>query len=173
MRCPYCESDDDRVVDSRASDGGEAIRRRRECRRCGHRYTTFERVEDVPLFVVKRSGVSEPFDPEKVVTGVRHASVNRPVDDDDIDALAEAVEIHVRDMGPEVSSHEVGLAVLDHLRRLDEVAYLRFASVYKGFDDAADFERELEELRATGLTTLEKTGDPETPQTPGRAETSG
>lgn len=125
------------------ADEGVAIRRRRECLACGRRFTTFERVEELPLVVVKRSGEREPFDRAKVVAGVRAASKNRPVGDDDMEALAAEVEEHARMGGSEVTTQELGLAVLERLRVLDEVSYVRFASVYKGFDDPGDFEREV------------------------------
>jgi transcriptional repressor NrdR len=134
---------DDKVVDSRQADDGSAIRRRRECLQCGRRFTTFERVEEVPLVVVKRSGEREPFDRLKVVAGLKAACKNRPVDDVTLEALATEVEESLRLDGPEVTSQQIGLTVLDRLRRVDEVAYVRFASVYKGFDDASDFEREV------------------------------
>lgn len=142
MRCPSCAGLDDKVVDSREVEEGLAIRRRRECVRCGYRYTTFERLSRTVLFVIKRSGQREPFDREKVASGVRSACKNRPVDDEAIDALVADVEAGLREGAAEVSSQEVGLAVLDRLRDLDHVAYLRFASVYKGFEDAGDFARE-------------------------------
>ena len=140
---------DDKVVDSRMADGGSATRRRRECLGCGRRYTTFERVEDVHLVVVKRSGHREAFERAKIVDGVRRAVKNRPISEDDIAALALAVEEQVREEGPEVGSDVVGKAVLDQLRVLDPVAYLRFASVYKGFEDLTDFEREVGLLQKT------------------------
>lgn len=143
MRCPSCSSVDDKVVDSRQADDGSAIRRRRECLQCGRRFTTFERVEEVPLVVVKRSGAREPFDRLKVVAGLKAACKNRPVDDVTLEALATEVEESLRLDGPEVTSQHIGLTVLDRLRRVDEVAYVRFASVYKGFDDPSDFEREV------------------------------
>ncbi len=147
VRCPYCQADDDRVVDSRAAEGGAAIRRRRECSDCSHRYTTFERVDEVPLLVTKRSGVTEAFDRTKVVEGIRQAGTGRPaLDDATVERLADEVTERTRAAGPEVSSEVVGLAVLDGLLDLDEVAYLRFASVYKGFDDVGDFEREAQLL---------------------------
>jgi transcriptional repressor NrdR len=133
---------DDRVVDSRAADDGAAIRRRRECLACGRRFTTYERLEEVPFVVVKRSGQREPFDRAKVVAGVVAAAKNRPVASADAAGLAADVEEQLRLVGQEVSSQQVGLAVLDRLRLLDEVTYLRFASVYKGFSGALDFERE-------------------------------
>ena len=142
MRCPGCGSVDDKVVDSRQSDDGTTIRRRRQCLTCARRFTTFERLEEVPLVVVKRSGDRVPFDLAKVVGGVRAASKYRPITDDQVDQLATQVEEAVRLDGPEVSTTTIGLAVLEHLRELDSVTYLRFASVYKGFDDPADFERE-------------------------------
>ncbi len=125
-----------------AEDGG-AIRRRRECVRCGRRFTTYERLEELPLMVIKRSGQSQPFDRAKVVAGVMAAAKNRPVTLKQMDALAVDVEELLRLEGHEVTSETVGRAVLEQLRALDEVAYVRFASVYKGFSDAGDFEREI------------------------------
>jgi transcriptional repressor NrdR len=146
MRCPTCASVDDKVVDSRLADDGAAIRRRRECLACGRRFTTYERLEEIPLLVVKRSGAREPFSRAKVVEGVRAATKNRPVEGEQLEALALAVEESVRLDGPEITSERIGLAVLERLRELDEVAYVRFASVYKGFEDAGDFEREVAQL---------------------------
>ena len=143
MRCPKCHADDTKVIDSRESTDGMAIRRRRACPSCASRFTTYERMEEVPLVVVKSHGARQPFDRTKVIAGVAAASQGRPVSAADVDALADRVEDHARLHGPEVSSAEVGLAVLEELRRLDEVAYVRFASVYKNFDAAADFQREL------------------------------
>ena len=143
VRCPSCSGVDDKVVDSRTADDGAAIRRRRECLACGRRYTTFERVDEAPLVVVKRSGHREQFDRAKVVAGLKAAAKNRPVEPVRLEALAAEVEETLRLDGPEASSQQVGLAVLDRLRVLDEVAYLRFASVYKGFEDIGDFEREV------------------------------
>jgi transcriptional repressor NrdR len=134
---------DDKVVDSRLADDGVAIRRRRECLHCGRRFTTYERLEESPLMVAKRSGERQPFDRAKVVQGVRAAAKNRPIAVEQMVALAAEVEEAMRLEGVEVTSQQVGLAVLDHLRGLDEVAYLRFASVYKGFADIGDFEREV------------------------------
>jgi transcriptional repressor NrdR len=131
------------VVDSRTADEGAAIRRRRECLACGRRYTTYERIDEAPLTVVKRSGQREPFDREKVVAGLRAAAKNRPVGAPELEALAADVEEALRLDGPELTSQQVGLAVLDRLRGLDEVAYVRFASVYKGFEEVGDFEREV------------------------------
>ena len=135
MHCPFCRHPDSRVVDSRETDEGQAIRRRRSCPECGRRFTT---VETAVLAVVKRSGVTEPFSREKVIRGVRRACQGRQVDDDALNLLAQQVEDTVRAAGSaEVPSHE-----------LDEVAYLRFASVYRSFSSADDFEREIEALRA-------------------------
>jgi transcriptional repressor NrdR len=138
---------DDKVVDSRSAEEGAAIRRRRECVACGQRYTTYERLEEVPFVVVKRSGQREPFDRSKVTAGVMAAAKNRPVTQAQMDQLAAEVEEALRLAGPEVGSQQVGLAVLDGLRALDEVAYLRFASVYKDFSAARDFEREADLLK--------------------------
>lgn len=140
--CPICPSADTKVVDSRSADGGLAIRRRRECLECGRRFSTFERFEEAPLVVVKRSGVREPFDPAKISGGLLAACKGRPLSVVDFDRLAAEVEEAARGLGTEVSSEWVGLAVLERLREVDHVAYLRFASVYKSFDDIDDFERE-------------------------------
>lgn len=143
VRCPSCAGVEDKVVDSRTADDGAAIRRRRECLTCGRRFTTYERLEEAPLVVVKRSGQREPFDRAKIVAGIRSAAKNRPVGDEQVEAIGAEVEEAVRLEGPEVPSELVGRAVLDRLRDLDEVAYLRFVSVYKGFEDLTDFEREV------------------------------
>ncbi len=134
--------DDDRVVDSRLAEEGASIRRRRECLNCERRFTTFERVEEQPLIVVKRSGQREPFDRNKLVEGVRAACKNRPVTQEAMQELAQQVEEELRIETAEPTSQQVGVAVLDQLKGLDDVAYLRFASVYKGFEDADDFQRE-------------------------------
>ncbi|MEV0681537.1 transcriptional regulator NrdR [Actinosynnema sp. NPDC050436] len=145
MRCPFCRNSDSRVVDSREVDEGQVIRRRRSCSSCGRRYTT---VEEAVLAVVKRSGVTEPFSRDKVVTGVRRACQGRPVDEDAFHLLAQRVEESIRATGcAEIPSHEVGLAILGPLRDLDEVAYLRFASVYRSFSSVEDFEKEIADLR--------------------------
>lgn len=143
VRCPHCGGDDDKVVDTRSTDDGSAIRRRRECLVCHRRFTTFERVDEVPLVVAKRSGVREPFDRVKIEQGVRAATKGRPVTEEQIAVLALDIEEIVRLEGSEVDSERVGRAVLDRLRELDQVASVRFASVYKDFTDPADFEREV------------------------------
>lgn len=146
MRCPYCRHPDSRVVDSREQDEGQVIRRRRSCPECGRRFTT---VEEATLAVIKRSGVTEPFLRSKVVSGVRRACQGRPVDEDQLAQLAQTVEETIRATGvAEVPSDEVGLAILGPLRALDEVAYLRFASVYQAFSSAEDFEKAILDLRA-------------------------
>ena len=145
MRCPYCRHPDSRVVDSREQDEGQAIRRRRSCPECGRRFTT---VEEAMLAVIKRSGVTEPFSRDKVVSGVRRACQGRPVDEDALAQLAQRVEDAVRATGAaEIPSDEVGLAILGPLRDLDEVAYLRFASVYQAFSSIDDFEKAIGDLR--------------------------
>jgi transcriptional repressor NrdR len=138
-----CTSLDDKVVDSRIADDGAAIRRRRECLACNRRFTTFERLEEAPLMVAKRSGDRVPFDRAKVVAGVVSAAKNRPVDQAQMEQLAADVEEEMRLLGPDVTSQDVGLAVLVRLEALDHVAYLRFASVYKGFETVTDFQREV------------------------------
>jgi transcriptional repressor NrdR len=143
VRCPACGGLDDKVVDSRTAEDGGAIRRRRECLACNRRFTTYERLEEAPLVVVKRSGQRVPFERAKIVDGIRAAAKNRPVGDEQLDALGAEIEETLRLDGPEVTSEQIGRAVLDRLRTLDEVAYLRFVSVYKGFEDLTDFEREV------------------------------
>ncbi|MGI8879824.1 MAG: transcriptional regulator NrdR [Jatrophihabitans sp.] len=145
MRCPYCRHPESRVVDSREHEEGQVIRRRRSCQECGRRFTT---VEEPTLAVIKRSGVTEPFSRAKVVHGVARACQGRPVDDDQLQLLAQTVEEAVRATGAaEVPSNEVGLSILGPLRELDEVAYLRFASVYNAFSSVDDFEKAILELR--------------------------
>ncbi|MEY9858387.1 transcriptional repressor NrdR [Catenulispora sp. GAS73] len=146
MHCPFCKHDDSRVVDSRSSDDGTSIRRRRQCPECGRRFTT---VESAQLLVVKRSGATEPFSRDKVVGGVRKACQGRPVSEGQLAVLAQKVEDALRAAGSaEIATHEVGLAILGPLRELDEVAYLRFASVYRAFESLEDFEAEILLLRA-------------------------
>lgn len=146
MRCPSCSSLDDKVVDSRAAEEGAAIRRRRECLQCGRRFTTYERVEEAPLVVVKRNGCRQPFDRAKVLAGLQAATKNLAVSRDQLESIAAEVEEALRLEGGEVSSEAIGVAVLERLRGIDGVAYLRFASVYKGFTDPGDFAREVKLL---------------------------
>jgi len=164
VHCPFCRHDDSRVVDSRATDDGTAIRRRRQCPECGRRFTT---VETASLTVTKRSGASEPFSRAKVLSGVRKACQGRPVTEDDLALLAQRVEETVRGSGAaEIEAHEVGMAVLPPLRELDEVAYLRFASVYRAFEGLADFEAEIALLRAErALDDLPEARSPGTART--------
>jgi transcriptional repressor NrdR len=143
VHCPACAFDDTKVIDSRTANEGTAIRRRRQCPECGYRFTTFERMEEAPLMVVKSHGGREPFDRTKIIAGLAAAAKGRPVSTEGIELVAEEIEDRLRLEGGEVTSERIGLAVLERLRELDEVAYLRFASVYKAFDDADDFHREL------------------------------
>lgn len=154
MFCPACRADDTKVVDSRLAEEGNAIRRRRQCLVCARRFTTFERVDHVPLTVVKSHGGQEPFDRSKLIGGLAAATKGRNVAVSRLDEIAHEVEDSVRLLGSTTTSASIGLAVLEHLRTTDEVAYLRFASVYKGFDGASDFHRELELLeKSTAATT--------------------
>jgi transcriptional repressor NrdR len=143
VRCPWCGHSDDKVMDSRSAEGGIAVRRRRECMKCSRRFTTFERVEPIGLSIVKRDGTKEPFERAKLIAGVRKAIKNRPVTEEQVARLADGVEERLRRKGAMVTTQEVGIEALELLRRLDEVAYLRFASVYKDFQELTDFEREL------------------------------
>lgn len=166
MNCPHCTARDSRVVDSRPADDGSAIRRRRQCEECGTRFTTYERCERT-LMVRKRSGGVEPFDGAKLSAGIGAALADRPASAADISTLVARIESQARAGASVVDSEEIGLAVLDHLRALDEVAYLRFASVYKEFQGAEDFEREMaaldsagEERDESGVDVLEGRGHP-------------
>jgi transcriptional repressor NrdR len=171
VRCPFCHNADSRVIDSREADEGATTRRRRSCPKCSRRFTT---VEEAVLAVVKRSGVSEPFNRSKVVAGVRRACQGRPVAEDQLQLLAQQVEDAVRATGAaEVPSNEVGLAILRPLRELDEVAYLRFASVYRSFSSVADFEREIAELRERQSTTGSPRPEPVPTGSPAAMTTAG
>jgi transcriptional repressor NrdR len=153
VRCPSCLADDTRVIDSRSVDEGAVIRRRRLCARCADRFTTYERLEESVLMVSKRTGLREPFDRVKLGSGLRAAAKGRPFDPAKLEEIVTTVEEQVRLLGSEVTSTQIGLAVLDELRSRDEVVYLRFASVYKNFDDLGDFQRELTLLaKSTDVT---------------------
>jgi transcriptional repressor NrdR len=166
VHCPFCKHTDTRVLDSRVADDGGAIRRRRACQDCDRRFTT---VEQIQLAVVKRSGASEPFNRDKVIDGVRKACKGRPVTDDDLARLGQEVETALRAAGAAyVPADEVGLAVLDPLRELDAVAYLRFASVYKAFDSVDDFADEVAGLMAERAGDPRPLDDVDAPAPPGR-----
>jgi len=147
MRCPFCQVDNDKVIDSRACEDNFAIRRRRVCMHCSKRYTTYERLEDLTIKVVKKNGVREPFSREKIRSGLRNACWKRPVSDEQIDAIVDAVanKVHTQ-VEDEVDTRELGEMVMNKLRSLDQVAYVRFASVYRQFKDAQDFVSEVSEL---------------------------
>ncbi len=165
MHCPYCRHDDSKVIDTRGADDGNSIRRRRECPECGRRFST---VEAISLAVIKRNGVAVPFSRDKVINGVRRACKGRPVTEDDLAKLAARVEDTVRQSASaEIPSNEVGLAILGPLRDLDEVAYLRFASVYRSFESVSDFEIEIEDLRSN------KSSSSDTSHTSSKIGTSG
>ncbi|RRJ86331.1 transcriptional repressor NrdR [Gulosibacter macacae] len=150
MHCPFCRNPDSRVVDSRNTDDGNAIRRRRQCPECGRRFST---LETASLSVIKRSGVAEPFSRDKVVSGVRKACQGRPVTDVDLAQLAQKVEETIRATGAsQVETNEIGLAILPFLRELDDVAFLRFASVYQSFASVTDFEQAIDALKNDDIT---------------------
>ena len=156
MHCPFCRNVDTRVVDSRVGEDGGSVRRRRTCSSCHKRFST---VEQMQLMVVKRSGATEQFTRDKAISGVRKACKGRPVTEDDLSLLGQQVEDALRGEGwAEVPAHEVGLAILKPLRALDEVAYLRFASVYRAFESADDFEEEIALLRLDRVPTTETVG---------------
>jgi len=145
MLCPSCGAADTRVIDSRPAENGTSIRRRRECEVCGHRFTTYERLEP-QLIVLKRSGRVEPFSPAKLASGISAALADRPVSGSDVESMVDEIEDAVAEVGPQITSEDIGRLVLNQLRELDEVAYLRYASVYKDFQEAADFEKEMAQL---------------------------
>ncbi len=147
MRCPFCGADNDRVIDSRAGQDGYLIRRRRQCNRCGRRYTTYERLEEMELKVVKKNGVREPFNLDKIRQGLRKACWKRPVSDEQIEALAAAVEAEIyANFEAEVPSRHIGELVMERLGDVDQVAFVRFASVYREFKDVRDFVDELQPM---------------------------
>jgi len=149
MRCPFCSGTEDRVVDSRTSREGRAVRRRRECLSCGRRYTTYEYVEERPLHILKRDGASEKYDREKLVRSIRLSSAKRPISSEDIEAMADAVEDALSRAGnDEIESRELGTLVMDQLKATDYVAYVRYASVYRNFQDLDEFYEELRDLTA-------------------------
>jgi transcriptional repressor NrdR len=151
MRCPHCGHLEDRVVDSREAQEGQTTRRRRECLGCGRRFTTYERIEDVLPQVVKKDGRREAFDRAKIVEGVATACQKRPVSAEQVEALVAAVERQLQELGErEIRTSAIGEAVMQRLRRLDEVAYVRFASVYRAFRDVGEFMTELEGLQREG-----------------------
>lgn len=157
MHCPFCRHEDTRVLDSRVADDGGAIRRRRTCSSCRRRFST---VEQMQLVVLKRSGATEPFNREKAISGVRAACKGRPVSEDQLACLGQQVEESLRGAGwAEVPAHEVGMAILEPLSQLDEVAYLRFASVYRAFESADDFEAAIAKLRTRGGVPTDDTDD--------------
>ncbi len=149
MKCPYCRADNDKVLDSRASQDGFAIRRRRECLACKHRYTTYERIEATTVKIVKKDGSREAFDHAKLKRGLEKACWKRPVGDDQLESIIASVENELESaFESEVESRQVGELVMQHLRDIDEVAYVRFASVYRQFKDVQDFVEELRPMLA-------------------------
>ena len=147
MQCPKCHYNGSRVVDSRPADDGRAIRRRRECESCGYRFTTFERVEATPLLVIKKNGGREEFSRDKVLRGLIRSAEKRPVSMEQMEQIADQVENQVRSLGEnEVSTELIGEYVMEHLKELDEIAYIRFASVYRQFKDMSVFLKELQDI---------------------------
>ena len=147
MKCPYCGSDTDKVVDSRSSKNGQSIRRRRECLNCNQRFTTYEYIEDVSLIVIKNDGSREPFDRKKLLRGITISCAKRPIPTNKLDDMVDAVKHELESQGEqEVKSVDIGQKVMDRLKELDDVAYVRFASVYRKFSDKADFMNELKKI---------------------------
>lgn len=155
MKCPFCRVDNDRVTDSRASEDGFAIRRRRECVHCRRRYTTYERIEEQAIKVVKKDGVRVPFERDKIKRGLQKACWKRPISDEQIEAVVTVVEAEIfANFENEVDSRYLGELVMQHLRKLDQVAYVRFASVYREFEDVRDFVEELQPMLEKNDRTL-------------------
>jgi transcriptional repressor NrdR len=147
MRCPFCAHDEDRVIDSRPSEEGSAIRRRRECTACNGRFTTYEKIETLPLLVIKKDGSREPFNRDKLITGILKSCEKRPVSPSQIESLVNSIEAaNLNSLRREVTSHEIGEMVMDGLKKIDEVAYVRFASVYRQFKDVNSFLDELNQM---------------------------
>jgi len=147
MKCPYCGNPDSKVIDSRSAENGQVIRRRRECKGCRRRFTTFERFEQFPVTVIKRNGDKEPYKREKILVGLGKAFEKRPVTSQQIEDLTSDIEAELRAEGKkEINASLIGMAVLKKLKEIDEVAYLRFASVYKDFKDISEFQSELGQL---------------------------
>jgi transcriptional repressor NrdR len=159
MRCPQCGERETRVVDSRDLDDAATIRRRRECSTCSARFTTYERVEAARLVVTKRDGTRQEFDRDKLAAGLRKALTRRPVPDGSAEAAADEIETELRSSGAgEIPSSRVGALAMDHLRRIDQIAYIRFASVYQSFEDLEDLKREVDTLYATRDPELDEPG---------------
>lgn len=147
MRCPFCGHDEDKVIDSRPAEDGAAIRRRRECISCGRRFTTYEKIENLPLLVIKKDGTRQPYDRDKLISGLLKSCEKRPVSTAQIEKLADSVELQIQNsLRREISSQEIGEMVMVHLKQIDEVAYVRFASVYRQFKDVNSFLQELNDM---------------------------
>jgi len=147
MHCPKCHHNNSRVIDSRQTDDGRAIRRRRECENCGYRFTTFERLEETPLLVIKKNGAREEFNREKILRGLIRSAEKRPVAMEQMEQIVDHVESRIRELGEnEISSNLIGEYVMEDLKDVDEIAYIRFASVYRQFKDMSVFLKELEDI---------------------------
>lgn len=161
MKCPYCQAENDRVVDSRASEDGFAIRRRRQCNECGRRFTTYERIERTRIRVIKKDGTRVPFDRDRLRIGLEKACWKRPISAETIDSIVTAVENHLEtNFDSEVESRYIGQLVMERLRKVDQVAYVRFASVYRRFEDARDFMEEVRPMLAESHALSDGGSDP-------------
>lgn len=147
MKCPFCGTTEDKVIDSRSSNDDKSVRRRRECEKCKKRFTTYEYVEEIPLMVIKKDGRREPFDRNKIISGIRKACEKRPVSTDKIETLADKIEKELqKNFEKEVKAQAIGEVVMEYLHKMDQVAYVRFASVYRQFKDVNQFMRELKDI---------------------------
>ncbi len=148
MKCPYCKNSDTKVIETRVTDSDLSIRRRRECEKCGNRFTTFERIENTPIAVIKKDNTRQPFDRNKILSGLIRACIKRNITTAELEKIVDEIESEIRNFhSNEISSKEIGDIVLGKLKNLDKVAYIRFASVYKQFDDIKQFTNELSELK--------------------------
>lgn len=163
MRCPFCGDGDSQVVDSRLSEAGDSVRRRRRCRVCDRRFTTYERYDQGPLYIRKRRGGREPFDRAKLLAGLERAAIKRPVEREQLEAVVDRIVAELRARGGEPSADEVGELALRGLRDLDAVAYVRFASVYRNFQDIDEFYEELRDLQARRARAALSEGQAELP----------
>ncbi len=167
MKCPFCGFAQDRVVDSREIEESAAVRRRRECDRCTRRFTTYERIDEIPFMVVKKDGRREKFDRQKMLTGLQHACEKRPVAMHQLEALVEAAENFLNEAPDrERPTSELGQLIMNGLKKLDTVAYIRFASVYREFKDAAEFRDELEQLVQSRSLSTQSTAEPPAKKAP-------
>jgi transcriptional repressor NrdR len=161
MRCPFCHDNNDAVIDSRESGEGEFVRRRRECQHCQKRFTTYEKIDEIPLMAIKKDGRREQFNPDKIFNGIRRACEKRPVNNDEIEKIVRSIETLIHDnKAREFPTDKIGQLIMEKLKKLDDVAYVRFASVYRDFQDISDFLQELKPLTSKSKSKSNKSSPP-------------